>query len=76
MNDDDEKVLPRRGSIAKCGKGTIGMITCDAPQEVTYADGNKGMAWVGVHLTEKIGPIGSPWSSRNPEVIGHIEEFV
>lgn len=59
---------PRKGAIAICGKGSIGIITEDEPKEVIYPDGNKAMAWVGFHLTDKIAPIGSPWSSRNPKV--------
>ena len=36
----------------------------------------KGIAYVGVHLSNKTAPIGSPWSSRDPRVIGHIDQFV
>lgn len=35
-----------------------------------------GTAYVGIHLSSRIAPIGSPWSSRNPRVIGHIDQFV
>ncbi|MFZ2051450.1 MAG: hypothetical protein WAU69_11035 [Solirubrobacteraceae bacterium] len=30
------------------------------------------MAYVGIHLTDKIAAIGSPWCSRNPIVIGKL----
>jgi hypothetical protein len=66
----------RKGSLAICSLGCLGLITEDSPREVVYKDGNKGVAWVGIHLTDKIAPIGSPWSSRNPKIVGHIEEFL
>ncbi len=70
---------PQAGAIALCGLGTYGLITVDEPQEVVYADGNKSAAYIGVHLTDKIAPIGSRWSSRHPVIIaetigGLIEE--
>lgn len=63
-----KNLTPRKGAIAICSLGSIGLITSDEPQEVTYADGNKAVAWTGIHLTDKIAPIGSPWSSREPRV--------
>jgi len=62
-----------KGSLAICGAGTLGLITSDSQKEVTYPGGNKGTAWTGIHLTDKIAPIGSPWSSRSPVVVGRIE---
>lgn len=59
----------RKGTIAICSLGCIGLITKDEPQEVKYSDGNKGVAYVGIHLTDKVSPIGSPWSSRSPKVL-------
>ena len=56
-----------------CGLGTLGVITKYNPQEVTYPDGSKAMAYVGLHLTEAIGKIGDPWSSRDPMIIGTID---
>ncbi|MFA5723970.1 MAG: hypothetical protein WC979_06950 [Candidatus Pacearchaeota archaeon] len=80
--------LPRKGSIAYCSLGRLGLITSDGPQEITYNDGNKGKAWLGIQLTEGtvkgvggdagkefIQIIGSGWSSRNPLVVGHIDQF-
>jgi hypothetical protein len=66
---------PRRGSFARCSRGFLGLITCDEPQEVTYPDGNNGVAWVGIHLTGSNGLAGRPWSSRMPVVVGHVEEI-
>ena len=41
-------------------------------QEITYPDGSKGTAWVGIHLTDAVATIGSPWCSRKPTVVGEI----
>ena len=70
-----ENKKPRKGSLAICGLGALGVITEDEPREVTYRDGNKGMTFVGIQLTDKLAPIGSPWSSRNPKVVGHVDDF-
>lgn len=84
-----EKLAPRRGAIAYCSLGRLGLILCDEPQEITYHDGNKGVAWVGIQLTEgdvngvggDVGKvfhqkIGDPWSTRHPNVVGYIEDKV
>jgi len=71
-------VEPKKGAIAKCGWGTIGVIASDGLVEVTYPDGKKGMAWTGFHLQEHVIKdhmihIGDPWSSKNPEVLFFLE---
>ena len=66
---------PRKGSFALCGLKCLGLITEDQPIEITYDDGNKGVAYVGIHLTNKVTDIGKPWSSRNPIVVGHIDSI-
>ena len=66
---------PKKGDIALCGLNTIGLITIDEPIAVIYSDGNKAFAFVGIHLTDKIAPIGSRWSSRMPVVIGNINDL-
>jgi hypothetical protein len=66
---------PEKGSIAICGIGTLGLITEDSPLEIEYPDGNKGVAYVGIHLTDKVCPIGSRWSSKNPLVICHTKDI-
>lgn len=63
---------PQKGSLAFCSKHSLGLITQDAMKEVTYADGSTAMTYVGVHLTDKIAPMGSPWSSRTPHVCGRL----
>ena len=73
MENKKEKI-PKRGSLALCGLGCLGIITESTPQVVEYKDGNKGIAWVGIHLTDKISKIGKPWSSRNPRLLADIED--
>jgi hypothetical protein len=68
-------IKPRKGSLAICGLGCLGLVTEDKPKEVKYPDGNKGMAYVGIHLTDKLAPVGSPWSSRNPRVLCHVDDL-
>jgi hypothetical protein len=63
-----------KGKLALCRAGSLGLITNNEKQEVTYADGDKAMAYVGIHLTDKIAPIGSPWSSRAPIIVGEVTE--
>jgi len=65
----------RKGAIAICSLGAIGLVTSDKPETVTYNDGNTGEAWLGVHLTDKVASVGSPWSSRTPKVIGYAEQL-
>jgi len=67
---------PRKGALAFCGRNTLGLITLDAPQPVTYPDGTIGMAWVGIHLTDTIAPVGAPWSSRAPRVVAYIDDLI
>jgi len=66
---------PHKGDLALCSLGALGLITADEPQEVSYSDGNKDLAYVGIHLTDKIAPIGSPWSSRSPRIAGNLSQF-
>lgn len=61
--------------IARCSLGSLGLITEDEPKEIVYPDGNKGFAYVGIHLTDKVAPIGSPWSSRTPLALCRILEL-
>jgi hypothetical protein len=73
IKSEEEK--PRKGSLALCGLGCLGVITQDEPKEVVYQDGNKGFAFVGIHLTDKVTKAGEKWSSRHPIVVGHVDEF-
>jgi hypothetical protein len=66
---------PCRGAIAFCSRGFLGLITHDTLQEITYLNGDKDMAWIGIQLNDDGGEFGAPWSSRNPRVVGHISDF-
>ena len=82
-------LMPRRGAIAFCSLGRLGLITSDGPQEIHYHDGNVGFAWTGIPLTNGtvtgVGKdkgqiieqnIGDGWSSRTPMVVGYIEDLI
>lgn len=58
---------PKLGAIARCSAGEKGLITSSGQVEVTYEDGNKGLAWTGFHISPD--RIGQPWSSRQPFVV-------
>ena len=82
---------PRKGAIAFCSIGKLGLITSDGPVSVTYPDGNTGLAWTGIQLTDSDGgngppvgattwtpwpsKVGDPWSSRSPRVVAYIDDF-
>ena len=74
---DRPALLPRKGAIAFCSIGKLGLITSDGPHEITYSDGNKGLSWTGIQLTNKHPdtPVGSPWASRTPHVVGYIDDI-
>ena len=59
----------RKGCIARCSLGLLGLVTSNKPELVTYPDGNKGMAWTGIHITNVVGLLGEPWSSRDPKLV-------
>ncbi|KKL55269.1 hypothetical protein LCGC14_2257140, partial [marine sediment metagenome] len=66
----------RKGSICICSAGFKGMITSDIVKTVRFPDGIVGLARTGIHLEDK-GKIkvGDYWSSKNPTVIGHIDNM-
>lgn len=68
--------MPRKNDLAVCSRGTLGLITDDSYQGITYADGSEGMGWVGIHLTDQVAPIGSPWCSHAPRVVGHLRDLL
>jgi hypothetical protein len=65
---ENDVILP--GMVAICSMGFPGLILSDKPEEIKYPDGNKGVAWTGIHLSQS--KFGQPWSSRNPKIIGFI----
>jgi len=76
----------KKGSIAVCGAGGVGLITCDHPILIKH----KGelfpqSTWIGIHILEQDimiqgkethVTIGDPWSSRKPTVVAHIMDFM
>ena len=62
---------PKRGDLAVCSLGFVGVIDCDEPQPVTYPDGNTSTAWTGKVLLPD-DRMGAPWSSRNPILIAYV----
>jgi hypothetical protein len=86
---EDGGLVPRKHAIAYCSIGFLGLILSETLHEVTYNDGNKGMAWTGIQLqhdtrTAVFGKegkktvtvhAGDSWSSRTPRVIGYLEDF-
>lgn len=71
----DEPSTIAKGTLAICGIGCLGLITEGEPKEITYPDGNTGVAYVGIHLTDKVCKIGDPWSSKRPKVVGHTDDY-
>lgn len=81
----NENLKPQKFAVARCGVGALGLILCNEPQEVIYDDGNRGMAWTGIQLQHTTLTLndgrkvvvkpGDPWSSKNPEVCGLLEDF-
>lgn len=80
---------PRRGAVARCSLGRLGVITSDSMVEVTYGDGKKGFSWVGIQLTDGevngVGghegriikqKVGDVWMSRTPNVICYVDDIV
>lgn len=77
FNIEDDELMraidprpPRKHALALCSKGRLGVITSEGPEPVEYPDGTKGTAWTGYHL-----PDGRPWSSRNPQVVGYLDDL-
>jgi len=67
--------MAKKGDIAICSLGCLGLVMQDDPQIVIYKDGNRGIAYTGIHITNKIIPVGSEWSSRSPTVVGHVDDI-
>lgn len=63
------ETLKSKSRIARCSQGALGLITSDAQQLLIYKDGTTGWGYTGIHLTDVIAPVGSPWSSRSPRMV-------
>lgn len=62
--------VPKAGDLARCSLGFLGQITSSEMQEVSYVNGDKGVAYVGVHMENRDGvKAGDPWASRNPTLV-------
>lgn len=75
ISDDKE---PKRGAIARCSLGMLGLILSSELQEVAYPDGSRSLAWTGIQLlddSEKGTRLGGLWSSRNPTVLCQMEDM-
>lgn len=57
----------KRGTIAKCSKGHIGVISQSEPITV-IRNGKEEKVYVGQHLSSE--NYGKPWQSKSPVVIG------
>lgn len=74
----------RRGAVAKCSVGRIGLITSDQPEKMVFFNGDEAMVWKGVQLTNGLGgknkdypqKVGDFWCSKNPEVLFYIEDML
>jgi len=66
--------MPKRGDIAVCSHGHMGLITCDKPSHESGTAGNVGAeVWTGVHLrTDRGKQAGGHWQSRKPAVIASL----
>lgn len=65
---------PKQYALALCSLKTLGLILSPTPVPVIYPNGATGVAWTGIHLSNKVAPVGSPWSSRNPVVLDYLPE--
>lgn len=84
------KLEPKKGAIALCSLGSLGIILSEKPVPVEYEDGTKSEAWTGIYLLDhnvkwQFGPkkgqeelikAGSPWSSKRPRVICYAEDIL
>ena len=66
---------PKRGAIARCDKNQIGIILSKAPERIQYVSGEWADVWIGLHL-ETDSSYGGLWTSRRPEVLGYIPEYM
>jgi len=63
-----------RGDIGICSLNCLGLILDSTPKTIIYKNGERGTAYTGIHLTNKVVSAGSSWSSRNPRIVGHVND--
>lgn len=61
----------KKGALALCSRGELGLILVDKPHFVYYGDGNFDEAWTGIHVSPE--KFGEPWSSRTPTYVDDFE---
>lgn len=79
-----EELQPRKGAIAYCSVGRLGLILNDSPEEFEFFNGDKAVVWKGIQLTKGLGgknkdypqEVGDFWCSTKPKVIGYIEDVI
>ena len=61
----------KKGCIARCKAGMLGLVTSDSPQMTRYGK----MAWIGVQLSAD--KAGGEWCSQDPELISEsVEDLI
>lgn len=74
--------MPKKGDIAICHQGFLGVITKEPPIKVTTGkvvnDKVVGQTtddvWEGIHLSPD--RLGKPWLSKKPKVVGNIFDLL
>ncbi len=64
----------KKGDLALCSLGELGLITSDHMVPVNYADGTTGNAWTGIYISRE--HLGDEWCSRNPTVVGNLHKVM
>lgn len=84
-----ENKQPKRGAIAYNSKNRLGLITSETPIPVKYVEGEEGISWVGIQLTDGevtgVGAdkdkiikqkVGDVWMGRDPKVVCYVDDIV
>ena len=70
---DGPQLKPRRGALAYCMKGYLGLIVEDEPSVKRPDYGNRVIrVWRGVHIGRH--KVGRPWQTRAPVVVGYVQD--
>lgn len=78
----------KKYALALCSKNVWGVVTCDEPKEIVFADGSKSVChtgiacrgtviagWGALEGTTVIKKEGDLWASRNPHVVAHLGDM-
>ncbi len=74
--------MPKKGDIAICHQGFLGVITKEPPIKVTtgkvvndkIVSQQTDDVWEGIHLS--VDRLGKPWMSKQPKVVGNIFDLL